>query len=1019
MSNQIHHLFILGAGRPHRGLKPSALIPTASGQVVLDWIIEAFKSVGAIELHFMGGYGVDKIATEFPNVDFIFNTNWSRTGSGGSMLQASFDAESTNYMCYSDTVVSPDAVKLLASSPGEIVIAVDTNWQDRYENRSQDDREIAEKVKIQNGEMVRVGRHVPIREADAEFTGLVKVQPKAVAAINDIRKSHSGDLDTLDVPSILAAIKDSGVKVQTVNIGSRWAELNNRMDLAKFVLRSKAESLETLSPLVKLSLIDPMIRFTFTEWELNSEKIIKKIFATFRSSALAVRSSASGEDSWTVSEAGKYYSALNVNGGDHIALTIAIGDVFDSYETLGPTDSLMVQAMVDNVSTHGVITSRTIQNGAPYYIINYDDNSEDTTTVTSGNATALKLAVAYRDSKDYLSQVPKAVAKIIPAIKELERLVGHDALDIEFAITKDGLVHILQIRPLTMIATHETDEWDRKVVTEIASIHQKFESLQKPAPFLFGSRSILGIMPDWNPAEIIGTRPRGLALSLYRFLVTDDIWSSQRREYGYRDVTPHPLLQVLGGHPYIDTRAMFNSFIPADIPDELATRLVDMYLDRLEQEPHLHDKVEFEIAITCLTFDFENRVKPLIDNGFSTNDIEVLREALHRITIGAASRRSVDHSRLLLLEKRYSQIMRADMAPLDRALMLLEDCKRLGTLPFAHMARTAFIAVAMLKSLESTGITIPQQTAAFMEQTPTVATQLELDADLVRSGELSWDKFIETYGHLRPGTYDVTNLRYADDQERYLKPLISIIPKKRPDIMSSSIWDENTRENISTAIKRLNIDWTVEGFEEFVRQSIQDREYAKFLFSKNISAALEEFVYFGKQRGITRDQISYINLKDIFSFRDSEVRVDEDWLISRIEKGRRSHERTLRIELPELIVDKSEIEVFVSLDEEPNFVTSKRVQGKLVILDTATTASEIQDCIVLIPHADPGYDWLLAMPIAGLITMYGGANSHMSIRAAEMSLPAAIGTGEKIYANLSNAVEITLDCESRRIEVIR
>lgn len=145
----------------------------------------------------------------------------------------------------------------------------------------------------------------------------------------------------------------------------------------------------------------------------------------------------------------------------------------------------------------------------------------------------------------------------------------------------------------------------------------------------------------------------------------------------------------------------------------------------------------------------------------------------------------------------------------------------------------------------------------------------------------------------------------------------------------------------------------------------------------------------------------------------------KDWLTTKIEEGKRSHEVALRVELPELIVNKSEIEVFIPFDEEPNFITTKRVQAELIKLNAATLPDEIKDRIVLIPHADPGYDWLLAMPIAGLITMYGGANSHMSIRAAELSIPAAIGTGEQIYKTLSSAIELALDCESRRIEVIR
>ena len=364
--------------------------------------------------------------------------------------------------------------------------------------------------------------------------------------------------------------------------------------------------------------------------------------------------------------------------------------------------------------------------------------------------------------------------------------------------------------------------------------------------------------------------------------------------------------------------------------------------------------------------------------------------------------------------------MASDIQPIERAFILLEDCKRLGTLPFAHMARTGFVAVALLRSLETRGITTPQQTAHFMEAVPTVASQLDSDAAAVRSGDLSWEDFVERYGHLRPGTYDVTVSRYADDPERYLRPLVSPSSEQRTTSQSLYDWDEATRKNISSAIEEMEFGWTVETFQQFVVQSIQDREYAKFLFSKNLSAALEELALFSKQNGLDRDQLSYLDLKDISSVRNGEVTGHLEWLLERVADGKRSQERSLRIELPPLIVKESDVDIFESWDQKPNFVTIKRVQSRVTELGDATVSAEhLEGRIVLIPHADPGYDWLLARPIAGLITMYGGANSHMSIRAAELALPAAIGVGERLYASLAAAEELKLDCESQRIEIVR
>ena len=70
---------------------------------------------------------------------------------------------------------------------------------------------------------------------------------------------------------------------------------------------------------------------------------------------------------------------------------------------------------------------------------------------------------------------------------------------------------------------------------------------------------------------MIGVRPSVLAHSLYSELITDEVWAKQRKDYGYKDVRPNPLMINFGGSPYIDLRVDFNSFVPASLPDKIQT----------------------------------------------------------------------------------------------------------------------------------------------------------------------------------------------------------------------------------------------------------------------------------------------------------------------------------------------------------------------------------------------------------------------------------------------------------------
>ena len=120
------------------------------------------------------------------------------------------------------------------------------------------------------------------------------------------------------------------------------------------------------------------------------------------------------------------------------------------------------------------------------------------------------------------------------AVQELEQLLGYDRLDIEFGIDLDGKVHIFQVRPI--ILDHSDFDNNLKVIKKsLEDDVLQFDSEQSSKPYLYCDRTIFANMPDWNPAEIIG-KNQTLAFSLYRHLITNDIWPQQRYEFGYKDV---------------------------------------------------------------------------------------------------------------------------------------------------------------------------------------------------------------------------------------------------------------------------------------------------------------------------------------------------------------------------------------------------------------------------------------------------------------------------------------------------
>jgi phosphohistidine swiveling domain-containing protein len=201
---------------------------------------------------------------------------------------------------------------------------------------------------------------------------------------------------------------------------------------------------------------------------------------------------------------------------------------------------------------------------------------------------------------------------------------------------------------------------------------------------------------------------------------------------------------------------------------------------------------------------------------------------------------------------------------------------------------------------------------------------------------------------------------------------------------------------------------------DFLQAGIELRELAKFHFTRNLSDALALIGQCGAQWGFSREDVAYCDVR-VFQELHVAAANPRQVLQNSIEQGKARHAETLATSLPPLIARPDDVWAFEWPASAPNFITQKQVTATVT---QSETRSDLAGAIVCIPNADPGFDWLFAYPIAGLITAWGGVNSHMAIRAGELGLPAVIGAGEPLYRRWSHACRLRVDCAGHVVEVL-
>jgi glutamine kinase len=766
-------------------------------------------------------------------------------------------------------------------------------------------------------------------------------------------------------------------------------------------LRTKGSTLKKLK--LKYSKVPLTYVFKVQEYNNDKEKYYAKIKKKFKSQ-IALRSSNFFEDKTKKTLAGKFTSILNINPNSRQKVISSINLIIKSYKQYEHVQNeILVQEMVKDVKYSGVIFSHDTKTNSPYIKINYT-KSKDTTLVTSGT-TNPETFVYFR----YSVKKPQEsfLKKLITSTEEVINIFKKSNLDIEFAIDKKNKIHIIQIRELKI----EKNINNKNIITNLQKLEKKIDKLQNSHAHLLGNTTYFGVMPDWNPAEIIGFRPKPLALSLYKELITDHVWSKNRLLFGYKDVTSSHLMTTFFGIPYIDLRVDFNSWLPESLSQTTANKLINYYLKKFKEKVHLHDKIEFDILFTCLNFKSREKLLILKKFGFNQKEINEIYKSLSKILNLTIKNFSLLKSDLKTLDERFKHIDNSKMYTIDKIYWLTEDCKRYGTYPFAGFARCGFVAIELLNSLVEKKILSEKQKDKFMQSTNTITSDMKSDFN-----KLSKNKFLDKYGHIRPNSYEITSFNYREAYNTYFSKKQFEKGKKIIDFK----FEKEVLLKINLFLKENQIRINVNQFVNFIKDSIKMREYSKFLFSKNLNKILEMIKMISQRNGINCSDAAFLEISDINNlYYNLDGRNLSTVFKEIIKKNKKIYNDNSKVSLPEVILNKKDIYFFKPLKTQINFVGKKIITGSVfVLLKDSKNKIDLNNRIIFIENADPGYDFIFSHKILGLVTKFGGTNSHMAIRCAENGIQAAIGIGEKLFNNLSEKKKIQINGENQNIKVI-
>ena len=239
---------ILAAGSGIRLDKHTKDIPKVlvdiNGKSILERQISLLKSHGINDITVVTGYKKEKFT--IGDLEYIFNPKYSETEQLTSMMTARRKISGDVLIIFGDIIFDDQILEQILSSNDDIVVAIDLDWEKSYEERSDNPKEIADKVLIQQKKVIQISaKEIPLGSKNkvGEFLGLIKLSATGSKTIikkyEQLEKSYTGkfhdaiSLKKAKLVDILQELIDSRVEISPLIINGKWCEIDTPNDLER------------------------------------------------------------------------------------------------------------------------------------------------------------------------------------------------------------------------------------------------------------------------------------------------------------------------------------------------------------------------------------------------------------------------------------------------------------------------------------------------------------------------------------------------------------------------------------------------------------------------------------------------------------------------------------------------------------------------------------------------------------------------------------------------------------------